>query len=289
MKQNIFFISEVSSNHFQKIERIIKFIDQSARIGCSAVKFQLFRIDKLFSKEVLIKKPETLDRKEWELPIKYLPIISDHCKKKKIQFSCTPFYIEAVEELDRYINFFKIASYELLWDDLLIECAKTKKPIVLSTGMANINEIEHAVEVIKNNGCNDLSILHCISAYPTPSNEANLAAIQTLKDKFNCPVGWSDHTANPAVINRAIHKWGAKIIEFHMDLEGKGPEFKSGHCWLPEQIADVISQAEVAISADGDGIKRPIKSEKPDRLWRADPGDGLRPQKSIRNKLDDKV
>lgn len=285
MNKNIFFISEVSSNHSQNIHRALKFIDQSALIGCSAVKFQLFRVEKLFSKEVLDSNPETMKRKKWELPLEFLPILSEQCLKKKIQFSCTPFYIDAVNELNKYVNFFKIASYELLWDDLLIECAKTNKPLIISTGMATMDEIEHAVEVIKTNGCNNLTILHCTSAYPTPHNEANLAAIRTLREKFKCSVGWSDHSVNPGVINRAINKWGAEVIEFHMDLEGEGDEFNSGHCWLPNQISQVIKDVKDGFSADGDGIKKPVESEKADRLWRADPVDGLRPLKSMRSKL----
>jgi len=282
---NIFFISEVSSNHSQNIDRALKFIDHSALIGCSAVKFQLFRVEKLFSKEVLDSRPETLQRKKWELPTEFLPILTRQCIKKNIQFGCTPFYIDAVNELKKYVDFFKIASYELLWDDLLIACAKTKKPLIISTGMATMDEIEHAVDVIKTNGCKNLTILHCTSAYPTPFNEANLAAIETLRKKFNCPVGWSDHTVNPAVINRAINKWGAEVVEFHMDLEGEGDEFNAGHCWLPNQISKVIKQVKDGLSADGDGIKKPTASEKSDRLWRADPVDGLRPLKSLRSKL----
>lgn len=282
---NIFFISEVSSNHSQNIDRALKFIDHSALIGCSAVKFQLFKVEELFSKEVLASNPETLERKKWELPLEFLPILSNHCLKKKIQFGCTPFYIDAVNELKNYVNFFKIASYELLWDDLLKTCSKTKKPLIISTGMATIDEIEHAVDIIKTNGCKNLTILHCTSAYPTPHNEANLSAIKTLREKFKCSVGWSDHSVNSGVINRAINKWGAEVIEFHMDLEGEGEEFNTGHCWLPMQMSKVIKQIKDGLSADGDGIKKPSASEKSDRLWRADPVDGLRPIKSIRNKL----
>ena len=288
MKKKIFFISEVSSNHSQNLERAFKFIDQSAEIGCGAVKFQLFKIEKLFSREVLIDNPDTLNRKKWELPVEFLPALADRCKKKNIKFSCTPFYLEAIDELYEYVDFFKIASYELLWDDLLIKCAKSQKPIVLSTGMANMTEIDHAVKVIKKNGCDNLTILHCTSSYPTPYNEANLSAIQTLREKFKCCVGWSDHTLNPGVINRAINKWGAEVIEFHMDLEGEGAEFNSGHCWLPSQIGGLINQINEGLSADGDGHKVPVNSEKLERLWRADPTDGLRPLKSIREKIKNK-
>jgi len=280
-----FFISEVSSNHSQDINRALKFIDVSATVGANAVKFQLFKINELFSKEVFVSKHEILERKKWELPLDFLPILSKNCKKKKIQFSCTPFYLDAVKELEPYVDFYKIASYELLWDDLLNLCAKTNKPIVISTGMATLDEVRHAVDVLKKSGCSNYCILHCTSAYPTPFDEANLSAIKTLRNEFNCPVGWSDHTLNSGVINRAINRWGAEIIEFHIDLDGQGEEFNSGHCWLPKDISKTIKDINHGFSADGNGIKIPVKSEKPDILWRADPSDGLRPFKKIREKL----
>jgi N-acetylneuraminate synthase len=87
----------------------------------------------------------------------------------------------------------------------------------------------------------------------------------------------------PAIIHRAIHRWGAKVIEFHLDLDGKGEEFGAGHCWLPDQIAEVIRDVKKGFVADGNGVKEPVPSESSDRLWRADPSDGLRPMKEIRS------
>lgn len=274
-------IAEVSSNHSRDIERALEFIDCASKIGCDAVKFQLFKIDKLFSPEILKNSKQHRDREQWELPVDFLPILAKRCKEKKIQFGCTPFYLEAVKELEEYVEFYKIASYELLWDDLLIACALTKKPVIISTGMANLDEIKHAVKVLKKNGC-EPKVLHCTSAYPTPFNEANLSAIDTIRKVTKCEVGWSDHTVSPGVIHRAIHKWDAKIIEFHLDLEGKGEEFNSGHCWLPHDIEEVIKQIRDAEQTDGDGIKEPVTSELSDRNWRTDPSDGLRPLKLIR-------
>ncbi len=278
-----FFIAEVSSNHSSDVKRCLDFVNCAADIGCDAVKFQLFKIDKLFSSEILKESEEHRSRKKWELPIDFIPEISKQCKKREIQFSCTPFYIEAVEELEPYVDFFKIASYELLWDDLLSVCASTEKPIILSTGMATIEEITHAVEVLRNSGCSKPRLLHCTSAYPTPYKEANLSAIETIRKSTGCETGWSDHTVEPAVLHRAIHHWGSKVIEFHLDLDGKGEEFSAGHCWLPEEMALLISDIRKGFDADGDGIKEPVDSEAPDRLWRADPSDGLRPMKEIRN------
>ena len=275
------FIAEVSSNHSRDIERAKEFIDCASKIGCDAVKFQLFKIDKLFAPEILKNSKQHRDRKQWELPVEFLPTLAKRCKEKNIQFSCTPFYLEAVKELEPYVDFYKIASYELLWGDLLIACALTKKPVIISTGMANLCEIKHAVEVLRKNGC-EPKVLHCTSAYPTPFNEANLSAIDTIRKVTKCELGWSDHTVSSGVIHRAVHKWDAKIIEFHLDLDGKGEEFGPGHCWLPDKIREVIKQIREAEETDGNGVKEPVPSELSDRQWRTDPSDGLRPFKSIR-------
>ncbi len=275
------FIAEVSSNHSRDLDRSFDFIKSASDAGCAAVKFQLFRVDQLFATGALSAE-EVVRRKNWELPLEFLPKLAQRCREVGIEFSCTPFYLDAVAELEPYVDFYKIASYELLWDELLAACARTGKPLILSTGMATIDEIKHAVDVLQKNGCEAPILLHCTSAYPTPYAEANLAAIETIRQATGCEVGWSDHTVEPAVIHRAIHHWGARVIEFHLDLDGKGEEFGAGHCWLPEQIGAVIRDVEKGFTADGNGIKEPVPSELPDRLWRADPSDGLRPLKEMR-------
>jgi len=277
------FVAEVSSNHNKDIERCIKFIDVSAEIGCKAVKFQLFKIDKLFAPEILKKSQIHRDRKGWELPLEFLPHLYRKCQEKNIEFACTPFYLKAVEELFPYVSFYKIASYEILWKDLLVECAKTGKPVVLSTGMATLDEIKGAVDVLKTNGCKKLTLLHCVSSYPTKIDECNLAFIKTLKDTFNCQVGWSDHSVSEAVILRAVHRWQAKLIEFHLDIDGRGEEFSFGHCWLPEKIKRVIEYIKDGFLADGSSQKTLTDKEKEERNWRADPKDGLRPLKAYRD------
>lgn len=280
------FVAEVSSNHGCDLDRAKEFIKISSEIGCHAVKFQLFKIDHLFAPEILEKSYEHQRRKEWELPTEFLPELSSYTHELGMKFSCTPFYIEAVKELEPYVDFYKIASYELLWDDLIIECAKTGKDLVLSTGMATIDEIEHAVEVFKQNSSANLTLLHAISGYPTPVNEANVKAIETLRNKFNCEVGLSDHSVSPSVITRAIFKWDASMIEFHLDLDEKGDEYQSGHCWLPRQIGKTIDFLKDGYLSDGSGEKIPAPSESSDRDWRADPSDGLRPFKKLRKSFE---
>lgn len=276
------FIAEASSNHGRDLSRALAFVDAAVDAGCDAVKFQLFKIDRMFAPEILSQSPKHRSRREWELPLAHLKPLSEHCRARGIQFSCTPFYLEAVVELAPYVDFYKIASYELLVTPLLEACAKSGKPVVLSTGMATMDEIQQAASSLKRAGAKDITLLHCVSAYPTPASEANLSAIESIRSATGCATGWSDHTRRPAVIERAIHHWNAAAVEFHLDLDGKGAEYATGHCWLPDEIAPVIARIRESFIADGAGFKGPQPSELADREWRADPSDGMRPLLHIR-------
>ena len=276
------FIAEVSSNHARDLDRALRFVDVAAEVGCDAVKFQLFRLEELFAPEILAKSPMHRARKAWELPVEFLAPLAERCRRNGIEFICTPFSLQAVEDLRPYVDRFKVASYELMWHDLVRACAATGKPLILSTGMATEPEIADAVQAARQAGAADLTLLQCVSGYPTPCEDANLAAIETLRHSFGCPVGWSDHSVRPGVLHRAIHRWGATVIEFHLDLDGQGDEFAAGHCWLPDQIEAVIKDVRDGLRADGTGEKTPQPAEASDRDWRADPSDGLRPLKALR-------
>ena len=277
------FIAEVSSTHAQDLTRALAFVDAAANAGCDAVKFQLFRVAELFAPEILAKSAKHRARVQWELPLSHLAPLAERCRARNLLFSCTPFYLQAVRELAPYVAFYKIASYELLWTDLLEACARTGRPVILSTGMATMDEISNAAATLKRAGATDVTLLHCVSAYPAPPEQANLSAIAAIRQATGVPVGWSDHTRNPAVIERAVHKWGASCVEFHLDLDGTGAEFEGGHCWLPEEIAPVIARIREAEKADGSGFKEPTPAERDDREWRADPSDGLRPLRHVRS------
>ena len=279
------FVAEVSSNHSQDLGRCLEFIGRAAELGCSAVKFQLFRMDQLFAPEILRHSAEHRQRSAWELPPSFLPDLADKCRASGIKFACTPFDLEAVEQLQPYVDIYKIASYELLWHPLLEACARTGKPLVVSTGMATLDEIRVAVDQIRSAGCKDLTLLHCHSHYPTPVEDCNLAAIETMRQAFGCPVGWSDHSARPEVIYRAAYRWRASMIEFHFDLDGQGEEFGPGHCWLSTEIQEVIASVQSGFAADGNPQKLPTEREQQERTWRADPRDGLRPLESTRRLL----
>jgi len=280
-----YFIAEISSNHNQDLNRAKELIDISAEAGFDAVKFQLFTVNELFSSEAISKYPSILDRKQWELPINFIPELKEYAAKRNLHFGCTPFYLSVISEVKDYVDFFKIASYEILWLKLIESCVATNKPLVFSTGMANISEIKAVFDLTKKYPKSDVSVLHCCSAYPTPIEEANISAIKTIRDNFNVKSGWSDHTSNIGVIFNAALKYKAEIFELHIDKEGKGYEFSSGHCWLPREARLVIEGIRDAFSSDGNGEKKPLKSEISDRNWRADAEDGLRPIKSFRKKL----
>jgi sialic acid synthase SpsE len=276
------FIAEASSNHGRDLARAHSFVDAAADAGCDAVKFQLFKIDRMFAPEILKRSAKHRARREWEFPSAHLTPIAKHCAARGIKFSCTPFYLEAVAELEPFVDFYKIASYELLVTDLLKAVAATGKPVVLSTGMATMDEIVHAANTLKTAGARDVTLLHCVSAYPTPAAEANLSAIAAIREATGIATGWSDHTRRPAVIERAVHRWGARVVEFHLDLDGEGAEYEAGHCWLPHEITPVIARVRESFIADGNGFKGPQPSELSDRDWRADPVDGMRPLQHIR-------
>jgi sialic acid synthase SpsE len=277
------FVAEVSSNHNRDLGRAIALVETASRLGCAAVKFQLFKVDELFAPEILAKSPKHRARVDWELPEPFLAPLAARSRDLGIAFACTPFSLRAVELVEPHVDFFKIASYELLWDDLLRACAATGKPVVAATGMATLEEVARAAHVLRDAGCRDPILLHCTSAYPTPIEQCNLAAMETIRGATHARVGWSDHSVSPAVIYRAVHRWGAEMVEFHLDLDGTGAEFSAGHCWLPKQIGPVIESIHHGIAADGSGQKLPVECEIADRRWRADPSDGLRPMRAIRS------
>ena len=286
------FIAEISSNHNGDLNRCKELIDATHEAGCDGVKFQLFKIRELFSEEAIRKKPELLKRIEWELKEEIIPELASYAKNKGLLFSCTPFYIEGVKSLTSYVDFFKIASYELLWKDLFNACANTGKPLVFSTGMSTPDEIASALDTLKGSRVKEILILHCNSAYPTPINHVNLSVIKTLREKFAdylpgkaIEFGWSDHTVSDSVVINSVLKYDSKMVEFHIDLDGSGYEFQSGHCWLPNQIKKVISILNEAKLAEGNPEINPSPSELIEREWRADPSDGLRPLLTTRAKI----
>jgi N-acetylneuraminate synthase len=278
-------IAEISSNHNGDLKRALELIDRVAWAGFTAVKFQLFEVEKLFSPEALAAKPFLLDRKKWELDIGLVPSLSEASRARGLRFGVTPFSLEVVTHVNPFVDFFKVASYELLWVDLLAEVARTGKPIVVSSGMATMDEVLDSVRILRDSGATDITVLHCVSTYPAEASQCNLAAIGSLRDKVGTKVGWSDHTNDVSAVRRAVLRWGATTLELHVDLDTEGFEFAEGHCWLLPDAKALIEEVAAGELWDGDGIKEPAESERSERDWRADPNDGLRPIRHFRETL----
>jgi len=284
------FIAELGSNHNAQRARCLELVDAAASAGCGAVKLQVFRVEDLFAPQALRAHPELARRRAWEFPLELLGPVRERCRARGVELGATPFALWAVEALADHVDFFKIASYELLWHELIRACAATGRPLVLSTGMATLSEAAEAVAVARSSAVRDLRLLHCVSGYPTPPEQANLAAIATLREQLGVPVGWSDHTCSERVVRRAIARWGASDVELHIDLDGRGHE-AGEHSWTPRRLRGLIAalgsaEADSEPQAmDGDGVKRAMAVEQPDVPWRADPEDGLRPLRSLRAAL----
>jgi N-acetylneuraminate synthase len=285
------FIAEIGSNHNRSLERSQQLIDACAAAGAGAVKLQIFHIEDLFTPEVLAVRPDLRARRDWEFPLDLIDPVARHTRERGLEFGVTPFGLWAVEALAPDVDFFKVASYELLWHDLIRACSATGRPLIISTGMATIDEIDAAVEVARDAGVHELRLLHCVSAYPTPEESCNLAAIATLRERYGCPVGWSDHSADAAVITRAVQRWGASDVELHVDLDGEGNE-AGEHNWSPDDLSALIrgiavdrGDGDAVLPVDGDGVKEPTRAELHDVPWRADPSDGLRPLLATRQSV----
>jgi len=283
------FIAEIGSNHNRDLDRALALIGAAARAGAGAAKLQVFHIEDLFAPEVLAEREELRARRAWELPLELLEPIARRCRELKMELGATPFGLWAIEELQPHVDFFKVASYELLWHELIGAVSATGKPLVISTGMATLGEIDAAVAAARDAGCRDLRLLHCVSGYPTPPEQCNLAAIGAMRERYGCPVGWSDHSARVDVVRRAVRRWRASDVELHVDLDGGGHE-AGEHNWTPDALSELIARLaepgdDGPASADGDGLKRAMPVEQPDVGWRADPSDGLRPLLATRAAL----
>lgn len=279
------FIAEVSSNHNRDLNRCIKIIEAAKECGFDAIKFQIFKIDELFTPNILKQYAHIAQRKEWEFPLDFLPHIREHCNKIDLKLGVTPFYIDAVRICDPYVDFFKVASYELMWDQLHLEISRSGKPVIISSGMATLEELQRAQSNYKQGPLFEQpSFLHCVSAYPANPENVNLGAIETMRLNLKTPIGWSDHTCDEDVILCAKLKYEAEIFELHFDLDGEGKEAVVGHCWLPKKARRVIDRCNKIELYFGDGRKTPNIEEQNERLWRADPTDGLRPTLEARQK-----
>ena len=261
-----YIIAEIGSNHNKDKKIAKKMIDKAADAGVDAVKFQTFQADKLYSKKTPKfskdkMKPYDLI-KSIELPREWQKELYQYAVKKKLHFLSSPFDFEAVDELNKIgVPAFKVASFEITDLELLKYIAKKKKPVILSTGMASIEEIEEAIDAIRSQGNDNIVLLHCNSMYPSPVDIVNLNAIKTMQSAFQIPVGFSDHTLGIHIPVSAVVT-GAKVIEKHitLDREMKGPDHN--FAIEPDELKQMVQNIRDVEKALGTGVKEVSKKEK---------------------------
>lgn len=213
-KNRTYIIAEIGINHRGNLEVAKELIDSAVRTGVDAVKFQTYLTEQRISKE---NKELFHTLRDLELPFEAFKELKEYTSQYNVDFFSTPFDANSVEYLESIeTKIYKIASFDVTNHKLLKAIGKTGKPVVLSVGMSDLEEIKEAYEILSA-GTNNIAILHCISSYPTDENESKLSNIYTLQKKFDCIIGQSDHTSDIFVSLCAVSA-GAQIIEKHFKV-----------------------------------------------------------------------
>ncbi len=272
----VFIIAEAGVNHNGSLEICKKLIGVSVKAGADAVKSQTFKAGKLVTTiaDKARYQIENTGTNESQLEmLRRLELspdthndLFDYCRQKNITFLSTPFDEESADILDDLgMELFKISSGEITNKPLIQHIASKKKPIILSTGMSYLGEVENAINWIYEiwNSLDkkpQLSVLHCVSSYPARIEDVNLRAINTMETAFGLPVGYSDHTMGTEITMSAV-AMGAKVIEKHftLDREMEGPGHKAS--LEPEELKAMVTAIRNVEMAMGDGIKNPTISE----------------------------
>lgn len=275
--QKTLIIAEAGVNHNGDMELAKQLIDVAADAGADIVKFQSFKLDKLVSKnahkaDYQLKNTGDAESSQYEM-LKKLSIttesahmLKDYCKSKGIQFLSSPFDTDSIDELvnEGLVDRFKVPSGEIINLQYLRKLGSKKLPVILSTGMAKMNEIAEAVDVLLEGGNltrEDITVLHCNTDYPTPMEDVNLNAMQTIKDALKVEVGYSDHTEGIEISTAAV-AMGATVIEKHFTLDKNmpGPDHKAS--LEPDELRAMVKAIRNIEIAKGNGIKQPSPSEQ---------------------------
>ena len=263
-------IAEAGVNHNGSIEQAKKLVDVAFECGADIVKFQTAKLDSLVSKEAKmanyqrenIGKDESQKEMLRNLLLSYDDFIelADYCQSVGISFLSTPFDIDSIHFLNDMQNMWKIPSGEITNYPYLLEIAKTGKKVILSTGMSDMEEIDDAIRVLNENGIKEITLLHCTTEYPTPYENVNLYAMNSLRERFGCPVGYSDHTKGIEVDLAAV-ALGATVIEKHFTLDRSlpGPDHKASlEPYELKAMIEGIRKIEIALGSEE---KKPTETE----------------------------
>lgn len=268
----VFIIAEAGVNHNGDINIAKKMIDVACEAGVDAIKFQTFKTEKLVcanaEKAEYQKKTTEKNESQAEM-LKKLELskgnhdeLIQYCNKKKIMFLSTPFDEESVDLLvELKLPIIKIPSGEITNYPYLRKIGQLGKKVILSTGMSTLEEIADAIEVLKNNGTEDITLLHCNSQYPTPMEDVNLNTMVTMKDTFHLNVGYSDHTLGIEVPIAAT-AMGATVIEKHFTLDRtmEGPDHKAS--LEPNELKEMVRAIRNIEKALGSKEKKVSQSEE---------------------------
>jgi N,N'-diacetyllegionaminate synthase len=273
IENKTFIIAEAGVNHNGSIEIAKKMIEVAKECGADAIKFQTFKAEQVISKyapKAEYQKQTTGETdsqlemvKKLELSFDDFVALKEYCDKLNIMFLSTPFDFESIDFLDDLgLEIFKIPSGEITNLPYLEKIGKLGKKIILSTGMADLGEIEDALDILISCGTKkeNITVLHCNTEYPTPYEDVNLLAILTIKEAFKVKVGYSDHTLGIEIPIAAV-ALGASVIEKHFTLDKnmEGPDHKAS--LEPHELKAMIDAIRNIEKSLGNGIKKPSKSE----------------------------
>lgn len=274
-----YMIAELSANHGQSLERALKIVQAAKDAGADAIKLQTYTPDTL---TIDCRRPEFMVGKGtlWEgknlydlyaeahTPWEWQPELKKEAERLGLHCFSTPFDDTAVEFLEKMeMPAHKIASFELVDTELLKKVAATGKPVIMSTGMASFEEIEEAVQTLRDGGCTQLALLKCTSAYPSLPEDMNLRTIAHMAESFNLPVGLSDHTLGFSVPVAAV-ALGACIIEKHFTLRRSDGGPDSAFSLEPEEFCAMVSNVRIAEKALGGISYGMAENEQASRVFR---------------------
>ena len=264
-----FIIAEAGSNHNSSLEQAIQLIDIAASAGADAVKFQVFRANRLYPKNAglsdYLKMPKPIYDivAGMEMPYEWLPKLAASCQEKGLLFLASVFDEESADRLDPHVAAFKIASYEMDHFPLVCHVAKKDKPVIISTGTANLTEVAKTVEQFHGTGNSGLILMQCTAAYPAPLESLNVRAVVTMKSTFGVPVGLSDHSRDPLIGPLSAVALGANLIEKHFTLSNELPGPDHRFAVEPAELRLMIHKVRETEKALGGGekIMHPVEAE----------------------------
>jgi sialic acid synthase SpsE len=256
-------IAEIGSNHNGSLAEAIRLIDAAAGAGADCVKFQAFRADTL----VAPFHPGFATLERLSLPSSWYPDLKAAADRCGVHFTATPFDLRAMEELVAAgVPLLKIASGDLTYTDLLEAGAATGLPLVVSTGAANLGEVDEAMRTMQASGATQIALMHCASAYPATFEMVNVRAVATLSAAFGVPVGFSDHTPGHAAALAAV-ALGGRLIEKHITFDRGQPGPDHSYALTVAEFADMVANIRALEASLGSGVKEPVESEMGEREW----------------------